>query len=86
MYEPTWESVRTHPLPDWFCDAKLGVFLHWGLFSVPGWAPQVADVQQVLREEGPAGLFRDNPYAEWYRNSMQLEGSPTWAHHREAYG
>ena len=86
MYEPTWESVRTHPLPDWFGDAKLGVFLHWGLFSVPGWAPQVADVQQVLREEGPAGLFRDNPYAEWYRNSMQLEGSPTWAHHREAYG
>jgi alpha-L-fucosidase len=85
-YEPTWESVRTHPLPDWFADAKLGVFIHWGLFSVPGWAPQVDDVQRVLREEGPAGLFRDNPYAEWYRNSMLVEGSPTWTHHRETYG
>ena len=86
MYEPTWESVRTHPLPDWYADAKLGVFIHWGLFSVPGWAPQVDDVQRILKDEGPAGLFRDNPYAEWYRNSMQVEGSPTWRHHRETYG
>lgn len=86
MYEPTWESVRTHPLPDWYSDAKLGVFLHWGLFSVPGWAPQVADVQAVLKEQGPEGLLRNNPYAEWYRNSMQIEGSPTWDHHREAWG
>jgi alpha-L-fucosidase len=86
MYEPTWESVRTHPLPDWFADAKLGVFIHWGLFSVPGWAPQVDDVQRILQHEGPVGLLRDNPYAEWYRNSMQLEGSPTWRHHRETYG
>jgi alpha-L-fucosidase len=86
MYEPTWDSVRTHPLPDWFADAKLGVFIHWGLFSVPGWAPQVDDVQQVLRREGPAGLLRDNPYAEWYRNSMLIEGSPTWLHHRETWG
>ena len=61
MYEPTWESVRTHPLPDWYADAKLGVFIHWGLFSVPGWAPQVDDVQRILKDEGPAGLFRDNP-------------------------
>ncbi|MBV8464074.1 MAG: alpha-L-fucosidase, partial [Acidimicrobiales bacterium] len=31
MYEATWESVSTHPLPGWYEDAKLGVFLHWGL-------------------------------------------------------
>ncbi|MBI5870269.1 MAG: alpha-L-fucosidase [Actinobacteria bacterium] len=86
MYQGTWESVRTHPLPDWYSDAKLGVFLHWGLFSVPGWAPQVDDVQAVLRQQGPKGLLRNNPYAEWYRNSMQIEGSPTWAHHRETWG
>ncbi len=86
MYAPTWESVRSHPLPAWFDDAKLGIFIHWGLFSVPGWAPQVDDVQRVLRTEGPAGLFRDNPYAEWYRNSMLIEGSPTWTHHEEAWG
>ncbi|MCT2585530.1 alpha-L-fucosidase [Actinophytocola gossypii] len=39
-YEPTWESLDTHPLPSWFDDAKLGIFIHWGVFSVPAWAPR----------------------------------------------
>ncbi|WP_276256664.1 alpha-L-fucosidase [Halomontanus rarus] len=38
-YEPTWESIDEHPVPDWFHDAKLGIFIHWGPYSVPGWAP-----------------------------------------------
>ena len=86
QYDPTWESVSTHEVPDWYHDGKLGVFLHWGLYSVPGWAPQVPDIQELLRTSGPAGLLRDNPYAEWYRNSMAIPGSPTWQHHRETYG
>lgn len=85
-YQPTWDSVATHPLPQWYDDAKLGVFLHWGLYSVPGWAPQVGDIQQLLRDQGPAGMLRNNPYAEWYLNSMSIEGSPTWQHHRDTYG
>ena len=52
-YEGTWDSVSTHPLPGWYDDAKLGVFLHWGIYSVPGWAPQVGDIQELLRTEGP---------------------------------
>ena len=86
MYAPTWGSVSTHPLPDWYDDAKLGIFIHWGLYSVPGWAPQVPDIQQLLKEEGPTGVLRDNPYAEWYLNSSRLEGSPTWLHQRQTYG
>ena len=86
MYEPTWESVATHPLPRWYDDAKLGIFLHWGLYSVPGWAPQVADIQELLKTAGPARMLRDNPYAEWYLNSSRLEGSPTWHHQRDTYG
>lgn len=86
MYEPTWESVSTHPLPGWYDDAKLGVFLHWGLYSVPGWAPQVGDIQQLLHDEGPAAMLRDNPYAEWYLNTSRIEGSPTWQHQRDTYG
>ncbi len=85
-YQPTWESVSKHPVPQWFDDAKLGVFLHWGLYSVPGWAPQVPDIQQMLREQGPSGMLRNNPYAEWYLNSMRITGSPTWEHHRDTYG
>lgn len=85
-FEPTWESVATHEVPDWYQDAKLGIFLHWGLYSVPGWAPQVPDIQQLLHDRGPEAMLFENPYAEWYRNSMQLEGSPTWEHHRDTYG
>ena len=39
-YQPTLESVKTHPLPDWYNDAKFGIFIHWGLYSVPAFAPQ----------------------------------------------
>ena len=34
-YEPTFESLRKHSVPDWFRDAKLGFWSHWGLGSVP---------------------------------------------------
>jgi alpha-L-fucosidase len=86
MYDGTWESVRAHQVPDWYEDAKLGVFLHWGLYSVPGWAPRVPDIQELLVRGGPKRMLRENPYAEWYLNSMQIEGSPTAAHHLLVYG
>ncbi|MBI2704255.1 MAG: alpha-L-fucosidase [Actinobacteria bacterium] len=86
MYEPTWDSVSAHPLPRWYDDAKLGVFVHWGLYSVPGWAPQVPDILTLIRDHGPAYMLRNNPYAEWYLNSMQIDGSPTQVHHHEVYG
>jgi len=85
-YEPTWASVRAHRVPAWFDDAKLGVFVHWGLYSVPGWAPRVPDIQQLLVHGGPERMLRENPYAEWYLNTMQIEGSPTQLHHAEVYG
>jgi alpha-L-fucosidase len=85
-YEPTWESVKAHPLPAWYDEAKLGIFLHWGLYSVPAWAPAVPDVQTILRRRGPAWLLRNNPYAEWYANTVQLTDSPTYRHHCETFG
>jgi alpha-L-fucosidase len=86
MYEATWESVGTHTVPDWYNDAKLGVFIHWGLYSVPGWAPRMPDLQELLLRSGPKQMLRENPYAEWYLNSMQIQGSSTQRHHREVYG
>jgi len=52
-YEPTWESLKKHPLPDWFQDAKLGIFIHWGLYSVPAWAPPSGELGKV--DEGGGG-------------------------------
>lgn len=37
QYQPTWESLDTRETPQWFSGAKFGIFIHWGLYSVPGY-------------------------------------------------
>jgi len=81
-YEPTLESLNRHPLPEWYADAKLGIFVHWGLYSVPGWAPLTHPNHDFRTED----YIMNNPYAEWYYNTMRIDGSPTQAYHREHYG
>jgi len=34
-YKPTWESLGSHPTPEWLLDAKFGIYAHWGVYSVP---------------------------------------------------
>lgn len=38
-YRPTDASLSTHQAPYWFADAKFGIFIHWGVYSVPAWGP-----------------------------------------------
>ena len=38
LVQPTWESLNERGYPQWFSDAKLGIFIHWGLYSVPAYA------------------------------------------------
>lgn len=35
--EVTWEELQARPYPQWFKDAKLGIFIHWGVYSVPSY-------------------------------------------------
>ncbi len=37
-YEATWESLKTYTVPEWYQDAKFGIFIHWGVYSVPAFA------------------------------------------------
>jgi alpha-L-fucosidase len=37
-YQPNWESLDSRPVPQWFKDAKFGIFIHWGVYAVPGWS------------------------------------------------
>lgn len=39
-YEPTWESLDSRPLPSWYDEAKFGIFLHWGVYSVPSFGSE----------------------------------------------
>ncbi len=36
-YEANWADLDQRPTPAWFLDAKFGVFMHWGVYSVPAW-------------------------------------------------
>jgi alpha-L-fucosidase len=40
IYMPTWESLAKYKCPDWFRDAKFGIFIHWGVYSVPGYGSE----------------------------------------------
>lgn len=39
-FDPTWESLDARQLPAWFDKAKFGVFIHWGVFSVPSFGSE----------------------------------------------
>ncbi|WP_281614823.1 alpha-L-fucosidase [Flammeovirga sp. SubArs3] len=57
VFEPNWESLQQYDVPDWFQDAKLGIFIHWGAYSVPAygseWYPRLMYMDSV--EWGPNG-------------------------------
>lgn len=38
QYKPTWESLDTRPVPQWWSNGKFGIFIHWGVYSVPGYS------------------------------------------------
>jgi alpha-L-fucosidase len=95
-YQPTWESLDQRPVPQWFRDAKFGIFIHWGVYSVPGWSSkgQYAEwYQQGLNN-------KDTPRINYHRNKFgdltyyQLAGQfkaelynpDEWAHIIEASG
>ena len=37
-YDATWESLDQRPIPKWWTDAKFGIFIHWGPYSVPAFS------------------------------------------------
>ncbi|CAN5248205.1 alpha-L-fucosidase [soil metagenome] len=39
-YQATWESLKKYQTPDWFRDAKFGIFIHWGVYSVPAFGSE----------------------------------------------
>ena len=75
-YEPNWDSLMTRPLPSWYDEAKVGIFIHWGVYSVPSF--NIHNMSKAIK---------DGYAAEWYW--WYLHGLPTEeviAFHNETYG
>jgi alpha-L-fucosidase len=79
---PELWATLTRPLPDWFQQARLGIFIHWGPYSVPAWAETTGVLGAVPEDQ----WFTHNAYAEWYYNTIRIPGSPAAQHHQEVYG
>ena len=75
-----WDDLR-RPTPDWLSAAKLGIFIHWGPYSVPAWAEPSGALGAVPESE----WFKHNAYAEWYFNTIRIPGSPAAQHHHDVY-
>ncbi|KDN20152.1 alpha-L-fucosidase [Amycolatopsis rifamycinica] len=71
-YTPSWSSVDQHPpAPEWFQDAKFGIYYHWGVFSVPAfgneWYPRNMYIAGSSENNHHKQVFGD-PSAWPYQN------------------
>lgn len=72
-FEPNWESLNKRKMPEWFHNDKFGIFIHWGLYAVPSYAP-------VIPNSGDS-------YAEWYWYRVQQDKQKDYvAFHDKNYG
>jgi alpha-L-fucosidase len=83
--DPILKELRRHEVPAWWRDAKLGIFVHWTIASVPGFAPVGDDITAMVQSGDPRAMGW-SPYTEWYENSLRFPDSPVAKHHRETYG
>jgi alpha-L-fucosidase len=48
-YKASWESLKRYEIPDWYKDAKFGIFIHWGVYSVPAFGSEWYPRQMYLK-------------------------------------
>ena len=76
VYQPTWDSLGKRPIPAWFEDAKFGIFIHWGPYSVPAWAPRgiYSEWYQTWLQDG--GVYGNG----------EFDGDEVIRYHNATYG
>ena len=83
-FAPTLQSLRSHPVPQWYEDAKFGIFIHWGLFSIPAFASRSGSISDTFRDRYDVAVAH-TPYTEWYWNAIRVPESESAAHHRDVW-
>ncbi len=75
-YKPNWESLDSRPVPNWFADAKFGIFIHWGPYSVPAWSPKGTYSEWYQYWLQDKTLFGNSEYT----------GTEVYDYHTKTYG
>ncbi|MDR1866480.1 MAG: alpha-L-fucosidase [Bacteroidales bacterium] len=66
VFQPDWDNISRHyRFPEWFCDAKFGIFIHWGVYSVPAF----------VNEWYPRNMYRKD--SKEYRHHLKTYGEHT---------
>ncbi|MGB3808949.1 MAG: alpha-L-fucosidase [Parvibaculum sp.] len=78
-------SLKQHQVPQWYEDAKFGIFIHWGLFSIPGFAGSHGSIGDVFATQYDLAVAQ-TPYTEWYANAIKVPESDSAKHHAAVYG
>ena len=76
VYQPTWESLDSRPVPSWFGNAKFGIFIHWGLYSVPAWSPKGTYAEWYKHWADKKDLFGNGDF----------KGDEVYEYHKKMYG
>lgn len=78
-YKPNWESISQYEIPEWFADAKFGIFIHWGAYSVPAygseWYPRRMYEKEIVRNG--KGEVKQNAKDEIYQYHKAKYGDPS---------
>ena len=80
-----FSAFKDRPVPAWYAEPQFGVFIHWGMFAIPAFAPPGVSISDLFVSDYDRA-FVLGPYAEWYDNALRDPTSPTAKHHAEHYG
>ena len=88
LFQPQWPSLQKYRVPDWYLDAKFGIFIHWGVYSVPAfgneWYPRNMYVQgspEFLHHVATFGPQLQFGYKDFIPQFKADKFDPdTWAH------
>ncbi|MGB6114765.1 MAG: alpha-L-fucosidase [Comamonas sp.] len=84
-FEATLSSLAQHQVPEWYEDAKFGIFIHWGLFAVPGFASSHGSIGETFATQYDIAVA-ETPYTEWYDNAIRVPESESARHHAKVWG
>ena len=71
-YQPNWPSLDSRPTPEWWLDAKFGIFIHWGVYSVPAYTAKgnyAEWYQNSLENNSHEGKVRDYHFKNYGNRS-----------------
>jgi len=63
-FEANWDSLANYEIPEWYQDAKFGIFIHWGVYSVPAFGSEWYPREMYNAEKSRRGIF-DHHKEKW---------------------